>query len=126
MGFFQAKWKYLFFRACLLFVIMALFAIISVIFTLPVYIVLAVLALLLTVGVLFIIRPYLRADRLIRLYIEGYSLSAEEECIGMAISPATNLLLTQLQEIASPSKLFHMNKRQAQYFALQNQILRFE
>ncbi len=122
MGFFQAKWKYIFFRACILFVISALFAILAAIIALPAYIVLPVFTLFLIAGALFIIRPYLRADKLIKLYLEGYSLLSEEDGVYLAISPATDMLFAQLQEIASPTKLFSLNKRQAQYLALQNQI----
>ncbi len=122
MGFFRAKWKHLFFRACVFLVLWALLAISAAIFSPPVHIVLPIAAILIIAGVTLVIAPYVRSERMITLFLEGYSLFAEEEADYHALSPATDMLFSQLQEIASPTKLFHMNKRQAQYLALQNQI----
>lgn len=71
---------------------------------------------------LWVAVPYLRIEKMIGLFLEGYTLSETEEVTGSAYSPAANRLFEQLRELLSPTQLFHMNKRQAQYVALQNQI----
>ncbi len=88
---------------------------------LPVYFVLAAVAVFIIAAAFLIIKPYIRTERMITLFLEGYSLLSEGRA-ACAVSPATDRLFTKLQEIYSPSTLFHMNKRQAQYLALQNQI----
>lgn len=122
MVFSKSKWRYLFFRACMLFGLLALSAVLGTLNVLPLYIALPIFALIIIAGVLFVLRPYLRLERMINLFLDGYTLLAEEKAPSHAISPTTELLFAQLQEFASPTTLFHMNKRQAQYLALQNQI----
>lgn len=70
----------------------------------------------------WIARPYIRGERLLRLFLEGYSLSPEEAAKSVFLSPATKRMFEQFREVLSPSQLFDMNKRQAQYLVLQNQI----
>lgn len=74
------------------------------------------------VGWMVVVRPYWRIERMLTLFLEGYPISEAEEVRDCAISPANKRLFVQMRELLSPMQLFHMNKRQAQYLALQNQI----
>ncbi len=69
----------------------------------------------------WIIVPYNHTERAIRAFLEEYTShpSQEEQA---AISPGTERLLEQARAVMNPSQLFQLNKRQAQYLALQNQI----
>jgi len=71
---------------------------------------------------LWLIRPYIRAERVYRLFIESYTLSPEEAKAATSLSPETKRMFDQFRETLSPSQLFEMNKRQAQFLTLQNQI----
>jgi two-component system sensor histidine kinase YesM len=71
---------------------------------------------------LLVIRPYFKAKEMIQLFLEGYALTAKELEESPGISAVTEMLFDQLREVLSPTQLFNMNKRQAQYLALQNQI----
>jgi len=74
--------------------------------------------------IFWILRPYFRLERATLLFLEGYSFTSKEKILvdNTALSPASKLVFKQLNELLSPSKLFEMNKRQAQYLYLQNQI----
>ena len=76
----------------------------------------------LSVGWLWIVRPYIRIERKLFLFLEGYALSPREAGESISLSPASSRMFQQFREALSPSQLFDMNKRQAQYLALQNQI----
>ena len=80
------------------------------------------IAVVLLAGWLWVIRPYIRIERILGLFLEGYTLSPEEAADNVSLSPSTKRLYEQFRELLSPSQLFDMNKRQAQYLALQNQI----
>ena len=65
--------------------------------------------------------PYYRFERAIRAFLEEYPTNGTPG--GEApISPGTERLLEQARAVMNPSQLFKLNKRQAQYLALQNQI----
>lgn len=73
-------------------------------------------------GVFFfrVLLPYRRAERLLRLFLDGYTLLPPD---GLpSFSPGIRQLLERVEEDLSSSKLMNLNKRQAQYLALQNQI----
>lgn len=114
--------KYLSFRVGLLFVYFVLLCLFSALnlFSLP--LVMAGIGAGSGAGWFFIARPYLRIEKMIRLFLEGYTISAAEEVTDSGISPGVSRLFAQLREVLSPTQLFNMNKRQAQYLALQNQI----
>jgi two-component system sensor histidine kinase YesM len=80
------------------------------------------IVLIIPAGWIWIVVPYVRMERVMGLFMEGYTLSPEESAQMVAMSPATKRLFEQFREVLSPSQLFDMNKRQAQYLALQNQI----
>ena len=70
----------------------------------------------------WVIKPYIRIERTLGLFIDGYTLSPVEAAEVISLSPAEKRLFEHFREILNPSQLFDMNKRQAQYLALQNQI----
>jgi len=112
----RLKFTYLSSRAVALIVIMG-FAVL-----LPWPVSVAGTALVFIIGWLWIVSPFIRIERILGLFIEGYSLSPEEAEESIFLSPAAKRLFEQFREVLSPSQLFDMNKRQAQYLALQNQI----
>lgn len=71
---------------------------------------------------IWVICPYYRIEKRINHFLEGYTLSQGDEIDERALSPATKRLYEQFRKVLSPTQLFNMNKRQAQYLALQNQI----
>jgi len=68
-----------------------------------------------------VIRPYRRDERMISLFLEGYSLTSLEDD-GVSLSPAHERLTRYIKEELSANRLLKLSKRQAQYRALQNQI----
>ncbi len=71
--------------------------------------------------IFFIVKPYVQIEKRIGLFLEGYTLPNEkkQEC---QLTPAGEQLILRVQEIMSSSQILSINKRQAQYLALQNQI----
>lgn len=69
----------------------------------------------------WVLLPYRSLEATLRLTLEG---RAPEEALGesRALSPESGRMLRQVRDILDPAQLFHLNKRQAQYLALQNQI----
>ena len=82
------------------------------------------LVLLLLATAVWIVRPYLRLEREMeremRRSLEGRTGLPEEETI--FLTPASRQALEYLREMPDSSELMKLNKRQAQYLALQNQI----
>ena len=71
--------------------------------------------------VIWIIKPYQRMEKNIRLFLEGYtSGNLTDETVGL--TPAGELMAKRLLGMLDSSELLKLNKRQAQYLALQNQI----
>ena len=83
---------------------------------------LAVLLAAVGCGVFLILIPYRRSEQLIELFLEGYTLTGLTDLAPLAATPATRDLITRMTEDLNSSKLLSLNKRQAQYLALQNQI----
>jgi len=79
-------------------------------------------ALVLTAGWFWIVRPYIRIEKIIEIFVEGYSLSPKDAAETVFLSPAAKRMFDQFRVVLNPSQLFDINKRQAQYLALQNQI----
>lgn len=117
----SAIWNNLAYRALASLLCFCLLAVLSCVCSLPLWVVILCVALLLLVVWQWIALPYIRVEKMIRQYLNGYTLSATEQ-IQVAISPATRTLFEQFQELMNPTELFQKNKRQAQYLALQNQI----
>ncbi len=68
-----------------------------------------------------VVRPYRRTERMIGLFLEGYSLSSLENS-DVSLSPVTERLTRYVKEEFNTTSLLKLSKRQAQYRALQNQI----
>ena len=80
-----------------------------------------VFALLLWALIAWVLKPYYRLEKSIRLFQEGYTTSnliADD----VELTPASELMSKRLQGMMNSSELLKLNKRQAQYLALQNQI----
>lgn len=69
-----------------------------------------------------IVRPYMRLERMMRLFLEGYTLSADLRGKGVQLSPASEQVTRKVLEEYNASHLLKLSKRQAQYRALQSQI----
>ena len=70
----------------------------------------------------WVLRPYFKMESGIRLFLEGYTTSnivAENQ---VHLTPGEELMTQKLENIMNSAELLSMNKRQAQYLALQNQI----
>lgn len=67
--------------------------------------------------------PFWKHEYEFRLLLEGYS-DGQTVCsaLSYALSPTEERMLRQMQQALDPAHLFNLNKRQAQYLALQNQI----
>ena len=66
--------------------------------------------------------PYKKEDHMIRLFLDGYTRSCLDPSLQTGITPVTRDLMVRFDEDLNSSKLLKLNKRQAQYLALQNQI----
>ena len=69
---------------------------------------------------LCVVRPYRAQERAMLMFLEGYTPPRQDAAC--ALSPAQARLQEQVAAILNPEQLFNLNKRQAQYQALQNQI----
>lgn len=67
-------------------------------------------------------RPYERLERMIRLFLEGYTISAFHRAGDVALSPISERLLGRMHDELNAPYLLKLSKRQAQYRTLQNQI----
>ncbi len=77
---------------------------------------------LLLCGWMWIVVPYRKAEHFNQQALE-YLMSQEERShLPCTLSPSNRQLLLRLWDMQNPSRIFQMNKRQAQYLALQNQI----
>ena len=67
--------------------------------------------------------PFQARERALRLIMEGGADKWEENAaLTCAFSPAEEQMFQQMRQVIAPAHLFNLNKRQAQYLALQNQI----
>ncbi len=69
-----------------------------------------------------IIRPYQRSEMLIRRFLDGYILPDSREFSRGMLTPSTKEQIDEIQKILRSPQMMDLNKRQAQYLALQNQI----
>lgn len=80
------------------------------------------IVLLAAAGWFWSIRPYCFIEKSISNLLDGYTPSDAELAENRALSPSTGRLYEKFREVLSPTQLFNMNKSQARYLALQNQI----
>ena len=69
----------------------------------------------------WVIRPYQSTERMLALFLDGYSLSSLDNR-DVSLSPATERMIGYVKEELNANRLLKLSKRQAQYRALQNQI----
>ena len=87
----------------------------------------AILSLVLLVVLLWwfyamILKPYLHMERTMRLFLDGYTTADLTHLCQTAPTPMVYQMLAHMMKIMDSSELLKLNKRQAQYLALQNQI----
>ena len=70
----------------------------------------------------FILRPFFQAEYELRRLIEGYLTIEPAEENSIFLTPAVNEAEKSIYRILNSSQTMNLNKRQAQYLALQNQI----
>ena len=122
MNYIKIRWKYISFRITIFFISLCALVLVGSLSVVPPAASIIGLIILLIAVLLFVVRPYIKTREMTRLFLEGYVLSAKEISEICRVSTVTDLLFKQLREVLSPTQLFNMNKRQAQYLALQNQI----
>ena len=76
---------------------------------------------ILSAGV-FIVRPYLQSERVVKRFLDGYYMTDEADINQVVLTPMSQLEMQRLDQILHSSQLMDISKRQAQYLALQNQI----
>ncbi|MDO4633369.1 MAG: histidine kinase [Eubacteriales bacterium] len=87
---------------------------------------LAVLLLLLAAGILlagwfWIVVPYRKSELILLRFLEGHILSYEDVAL-VTLTPYTKKQMELIEQIIRSPKNMELNRRQAQYLALQNQI----
>lgn len=68
-----------------------------------------------------IILPYRRSELLVHRFLDGY-LTESRDFAQVFQSPSMKLQMDEIEKILRSPKMIDLNKRQAQYLALQNQI----
>lgn len=68
------------------------------------------------------VKPYLRFEKMMRLFTDGYTTMEISDLYDVTPTPAGYRLLERMNDMMDSSELLKLNKRQAQYLALQNQI----
>lgn len=71
---------------------------------------------------IWVIRPYRRMEERMKLFLDGYTTSSMSNSEEAQMTPTSEMMTHKLEEIMSSAELLNINKRQAQYLALQNQI----
>ncbi len=82
----------------------------------------AALAVLMWCTAVWIIRPFLRLEKKTRLFLERYAPNSLFEDESIFFTPTSQQMWEYLQKMLDSSEVLKLNKRQAQYLALQNQI----
>lgn len=72
--------------------------------------------------VFWIAKPYYQFEKAVKLFTDGYTTVEIAESFESIPTPAGVDLLGKMSDMMDSSKLLTINKRQAQYLALQNQI----
>lgn len=89
---------------------------------LPLVLGVILLALWLVVTWFWVVQPYRQLEQEERHFLESYRSDGGDLHLSYMLSPVSQQLLEQNREVLNPSNMFHLNKRQAQYQVLQNQI----
>lgn len=70
----------------------------------------------------WICRPYMRCERMLNRFLEGYLFSESDDMELLNLTPAILQQMQMVDRIVRSPQYMDLNKRQAQYLALQNQI----
>ncbi|EET58653.1 ATPase/histidine kinase/DNA gyrase B/HSP90 domain protein [Marvinbryantia formatexigens DSM 14469] len=89
---------------------------------LPTVLLLCALAAALAVSWVWIVLPYRRCERMLQRLAEGYPFSDAKDFDDAALTPVMHSQLSLIEQSARSPQFMDLNKRQAQYLALQNQI----
>lgn len=127
------KLHYISTRVLLLFVCMVLFMVLQIIHQCKLLILgqttiwtflMLICAVVIFAGVFWtkIYRPYQQSERMLKRFLDGYSMSEYGELGLPILTPNTEGEMQKLDELFRSPQMFDLNKRQAQYLALQNQI----
>ena len=73
-------------------------------------------------GWFWIVKPYRNSERIIERFLEGYLVSEADAAQAALLTPYTAEQVKFMEKFLYSPKLMDLNKRQAQYLALQNQI----
>ncbi len=82
----------------------------------------AVLIGYLTAAVFWISRPYQQAEKTMERFLEGYMVMAGDGARAALLTPTTAEEMKFMEHFLHSPQMIDLNKRQAQYLALQNQI----
>ncbi|MBO5207928.1 MAG: sensor histidine kinase [Lachnospiraceae bacterium] len=88
----------------------------------PIIIGCALNAVLMWVAYAWVLRPYRRMEDRMKLFLDGYTTSSVANSKESQLTPTSEMMTKKLEEIMNSAELLNINKRQAQYLALQNQI----
>lgn len=66
--------------------------------------------------------PYLRSEKMVQRFMEGYFFSGSEDADMPVLTPYMGSQMKLMEKIMRSPQFMDLNKRQAQYLALQNQI----
>ena len=70
----------------------------------------------------WIFRPYIRCERMLNRFLEGYLFSESDDMDLLNLTPSIQQQMQMIDRIVRSPQYMDLNKRQAQYLALQNQI----
>ena len=71
---------------------------------------------------LWIHRPYMRCEKMTDRFLDGYIFSEKEDMELLNLTPSIQKQMKMVDRIVRSPQYMDLNKRQAQYLALQNQI----
>ena len=71
---------------------------------------------------LWIHRPYMRCEKMTNRFLDGYIFSEKEDMELLNLTPSIQKQMKMVDRIVRSPQYMDLNKRQAQYLALQNQI----
>ncbi len=74
------------------------------------------------VGWFWIVVPFRRSEKRFNRFLDGYIFSGSEGGAVTFLTPMMGMQMEQLDKLVRSPQLMDLNKRQAQYLALQNQI----
>lgn len=78
--------------------------------------------LFLTVSWFWIVRPYRKSEKWMLHFLDGYVISDLKDMDSFLVTPSMKRQVETMNEIFKSPQMMDLNKRQAQYLALQNQI----